>query len=46
MTAAMWRFQVERMREQFARRGLAWLAPEEERALLDWLVRHAEGAAA
>lgn len=41
MTAAMWQFQVERMRAEFARRGLPWLAPEEERVLLEYLAAHA-----
>jgi hypothetical protein len=41
MTLDMWRFQVERMREQFARRGLPWLVPAEESALLDYLAAHA-----
>ena len=41
MTAEMWKMQVTRMRDQFARRGLPWLAPGEERALLDYLGAHA-----
>jgi hypothetical protein len=41
MTADMWKFQVERMRAEFARQRLPWLAPEEERALLDYLTAHA-----
>jgi hypothetical protein len=41
MTAAMWRLQVARMRSQFAQRGLPWLTPAEEQALLDYLTAHA-----
>ena len=41
MTIAMWEVQLERMRGLFARRGLPWLAPGEERALLDYLTAHA-----
>ena len=41
MTAEMWRFQVGRMRGLFADRGIPWLAPGDERALLDYLTAHA-----
>jgi hypothetical protein len=41
MTLAMWQVQLGRMREEFARRGIAWLAPDEERALLEYLASHA-----
>ncbi|HLK11164.1 MAG TPA: hypothetical protein VKW76_07280 [Candidatus Binatia bacterium] len=41
MTAAMWRLQVARMRAPFAQRGLPWLTPAEEQALLDYLTAHA-----
>ncbi len=41
MTAAMWRFEVARMRGEFAQRGLTWLTPAEEQALLDYLTAHA-----
>jgi hypothetical protein len=41
MTAAMWRYQVQRMRGPFAQHGLPWLTPAEEQALLDYLVAHA-----
>ena len=43
MTGEMWNVQVERMRDQFARRGLPWLTTEEERALRDYLSVHAGG---
>ncbi len=43
LTAAMWRYQVDRMREQFAQRGLPWLSPADEQALLAYLARHAGG---
>ena len=43
MTAEMWNVQVERMREQFERRGLPWLTAEEEGALRDYLGTHAGG---
>ena len=41
MTADMWRYQVDRMRALFAQRGLSWLPPGDERALLDYLTAHA-----
>src|SRR5439155_807712 len=41
MTLAMWKVQTGRMREEFARRGMPWLTPDEERALLDYLAAHA-----
>jgi hypothetical protein len=41
MTAEMWKVQVGRMRGEFARRGLPWLAPGEEQALLGYLSVHA-----
>jgi hypothetical protein len=41
MTLAMWQFQLQRMRELFARQGLPWLTAAEERALLDYLAAHA-----
>ena len=41
MTAEMWRFQLGRMRALFADRGIPWLAPDDERALLDYLIAHA-----
>jgi hypothetical protein len=41
MTLEMWNLQVGRMRGLFARRGIPWLTPEEERALQDYLVAHA-----
>jgi len=44
MTLAMWKVQIARMREEFARRGMPWLAPDEERALVDYLAAHAGGS--
>jgi hypothetical protein len=41
MTAEMWRFQLGRMRALFADRGLPWLTPDDERALLDYVTAHA-----
>jgi hypothetical protein len=41
MTAEMWRFQLGRMRALFADRGIPWLAPGDERALLEYLTAHA-----
>lgn len=41
MTLETWRFQMNRMRTEFARRGIPWLSPEEDRAVLDYLARHA-----
>ena len=43
MTLEMWKVQIERMRGEFARRGMPWLAPAEERTLLDYLAAHAGG---
>ncbi len=43
MTAEMWAIQVEKMRDQFARRGLPWLTTEEEGALRAYLSSHAGG---
>jgi hypothetical protein len=41
MTVEMWKVQLGRMHELFARRGIPWLDAEEERALSEWLGRHA-----
>jgi len=41
MTSDMWTMQMQRMRAEFARRGLAWLTTSEEEALLDYLRAHA-----
>lgn len=41
MTAEMWRFQLGRMRALFADRGIPWLGPDDEHALLDYLIAHA-----
>jgi hypothetical protein len=41
MTLAMWKVQLARMRALFAERGVPWLAPDEERAVLDYLEAHA-----
>ena len=41
MTVDMWKFQMDRMRAEYVRRGIPWLVPEEERALTDYLTRHA-----
>lgn len=43
LTAEMWRYQVGRMRELFAQRGVPWLLPADEQALLDYLAKHAGG---
>jgi hypothetical protein len=43
MTLETWRFQIARMRVEFARRNLPWLTPEEEAALVAYLGRHAGG---
>jgi hypothetical protein len=45
MTAEMWRYQVDRMRELFATQGVPWLSPADERTLLDYLTTHAGGGA-
>lgn len=41
MTLDMWRMQLGRMQALFAQRGIPWLAPAEEQALLDYLAVHA-----
>jgi hypothetical protein len=41
MTLEMWKLQVARMRGEFARRGMPWLAPDDEQALMDYLAAHA-----
>ena len=41
MTLEMWKVQVTRMREEFARRGMPWLAADEEQALMQYLAAHA-----
>ncbi len=41
MTFAMWEAKVEDMRGRFAARQLPWLTPLEERALFEYLRRHA-----
>ena len=41
MTIETWKVQMARMRTEFARRGLPWLAPDEERVLMDYLAAHA-----
>jgi hypothetical protein len=41
MTLDMWKVQLGRMRELFARRGLPWPPPAEEQALMEWLGEHA-----
>jgi len=41
MTIAMWKMQLERMKALFAERGIPWLSPGDERALLDYLAAHA-----
>jgi cytochrome c5 len=42
MTAAMWDYQIDRMRPLYAQKGMAWLTPDEERALRDYVHRFAE----
>jgi hypothetical protein len=41
MTAEMWRVQMDRMRALFAQRGIPWLSPADEQAVLDYLTAHA-----
>ena len=41
MTIEMWRYQLGRMHALFAERGIPWLAPDDERALQEYLVAHA-----
>jgi hypothetical protein len=37
----MWQVQLDRMRRLYAQRGIPWLTPAEEQALLEYLGRHA-----
>lgn len=41
MTFPMWEMQLGRMRELFSQRGIPWLSPADERALVDYLRAHA-----
>jgi hypothetical protein len=41
MTFEMWKLQLDRMRGLFAKRGIPWLSPDDEHALLDYLQAHA-----
>jgi hypothetical protein len=41
MTFPMWEMQLGRMRSLYAQRGLAWLLPDEEQVLRDYLGKHA-----
>ena len=41
MTLEMWKVQLARMHEEFARRGLPWLTATEERTLINYLAAHA-----
>ena len=41
MTVGMWDVQLEKMRRLFAQRGIAWLAPDEERTLREYIARWA-----
>jgi hypothetical protein len=43
MTIDMWKVQLERMRRLYATRGIPWLPPAEEAALLAYLEAHAGG---
>ncbi len=40
LTAAMWRFMVARMEEEFRRRGVRPLTPYEKKAILSYLEKH------
>ena len=44
MTWPMWEYQLGRMKLLFAQLRKPWLTPEEERLVIDYLQRHAEGA--
>jgi hypothetical protein len=44
MTWPMWEYQLGRMHLLFDRLGKPWLSPEEERLVIDYLKRNAEGA--
>lgn len=41
MTFDMWAVQLDRMRRLYAQRGLPWLTPAEEAALIGYLRAHA-----
>ena len=41
MTREMWELQIGRMRGLYARRGMPWLTPDEERTLREYLEAHA-----
>ena len=44
MTWPMWEYQLGRMKLLYAQVRKPWLSPEEERLVVDYLQRHAEGA--
>jgi hypothetical protein len=41
MTLEMWKFQLGRMQALFAQRGIPWLSPDEEQAVMAYLQQHA-----
>jgi len=41
MTFGMWQVQLERMERLYAERGIRWLSPAEQHALLRYLETHA-----
>jgi hypothetical protein len=43
LTPAMWQYQVDRMQEEFARRGLPPLSAAEQELLLGYLTAHSGG---
>jgi hypothetical protein len=43
MTWPMWEYQMGRMRLLFTQLRRPWLAPDEERLIVDYLQRHAGG---
>lgn len=41
MTLDMWKYQLGRMQALFAQRGIPWLSPDEEQAVMAYLQQHA-----
>lgn len=46
LTAPMWSFMVDRMEQEFRRRRLPPLSPEEKQVILDYLQKHSRNGAA
>ncbi len=41
MTLEMWKFQIGRMHALFDQRGIPWLSPDEEQAVMAYITKYA-----